>query len=202
MKEIRYNLRTRGVKKFYEQIGENIIALQKLEPPFMKVKKGYGFQGVVLYDQEDDRVQCHICGLWFKHLLSHIKIHKLVSKEYKDRFGLYRKEPLMSLGLRKVFIEQGKKNYNEGKVPLGNINRKERGKDKEWRERKNGSRVMAWKNRYGTCDAQLCFRVKTLADKLRHFPKEKECSFSSSIRRRFGKWSNFFKFYNFHQKLI
>ena len=39
-----------------------IKPLYKAQAPFMEVKRGYGYQGVVMYDDAEDKVQCHICG--------------------------------------------------------------------------------------------------------------------------------------------
>lgn len=57
----------------------------------------YGAVGVLAYDAGADRVQCHVCGAWFKKLTSfHLARHGLSIKDYKARFGLSASTPLES----------------------------------------------------------------------------------------------------------
>ena len=80
---------TSGIFKLYESLPEHVKPLQKSVPPYMKASHGgYGYQGVTLYDELLDRVQCHICGRWFKSIGIHVSIHDMKAWEYKKRFGL------------------------------------------------------------------------------------------------------------------
>ena len=46
---------------------------------------------------DGDKVQCHVCGKWFKAVGQHIKGHRMTTKEYRDTFGFHRyKAPLCS----------------------------------------------------------------------------------------------------------
>ncbi len=57
----------------------------------------YGGIGLLAYDADADRVQCHICGAWFKKLTSfHLARHGLTIAEYKERYGLGPTIPLES----------------------------------------------------------------------------------------------------------
>jgi predicted transcriptional regulator len=57
----------------------------------------YGAVGVLAYDAGADRVQCHVCGAWFKKLTSfHLARHGLSISGYKERFGLGPRTPLES----------------------------------------------------------------------------------------------------------
>lgn len=61
-------------------------AHEKLEP----VKNGFGFYGVLLCDPYADRIQCHICGKWYKFLGGHVRFHGTTAEDYKDEFELGR----------------------------------------------------------------------------------------------------------------
>ena len=67
---------------------------QKLHEPYMEVKKGYGYLGVILYDDVEKKIQCHICGQLFPRLSNHIRAHKISGADYKEKFGLNKTTPL------------------------------------------------------------------------------------------------------------
>ena len=59
----------------------------------------HGEIGVLAEDGE--RVQCHICGKWFKFLDPHLrKAHVVSSADYKSTFGLNRTQALIGSALR------------------------------------------------------------------------------------------------------
>ena len=37
---------------------------------------------------DGDRIECHVCGAWFKGLGAHLRVHDLTAREYKRLFGL------------------------------------------------------------------------------------------------------------------
>ena len=50
---------------------------------------GKSFFGVLEYNTRTDRLRCHVCGQWQRHLASHIyHHHHLSAREYKTRHGL------------------------------------------------------------------------------------------------------------------
>ena len=83
--KIEYNLAPSGYATLYNY-----------KTPFMPSVSGVGFQGVVLFDSETNKVQCSICGEWFDFLGIHVKTHKLTVKQYKYQFGLNQETALMS----------------------------------------------------------------------------------------------------------
>jgi hypothetical protein len=178
--------RTTGIEQFFESLPEWIIPIQKSIPPYTLYEEGYGYQGVILLDTDKDRVQCHICGRWYKALGKHITVHDINAKEYKDEVGLYQKEPLMSLSTLNKFrstvhIEQAMENLNKG-IGKHNINITRK-------DRVNGGQTTQFKNRYGTCDAQLRFRLETAIEKYGRVPTTHEERLLGSIfRKRFGSW--------------
>jgi len=67
--------------------------------------KVFGEIGVLADDGE--RVQCHVCGKWYRCLGSHIvKTHGMSCDDYKVQFGLCKRVGLASESLRAVIREQ------------------------------------------------------------------------------------------------
>jgi hypothetical protein len=89
---------------------KSVIPLFKPQPPLTKVQDGYGFLGTLLLDTNNNKIQCHICGEWYKSLIPHIKAaHLMNSKEYKREMSLNIGTPLVSPSVSKKLRE----NMNE-----------------------------------------------------------------------------------------
>jgi len=69
------------------------------------VLNGFGYYGVVLHNPEEDLVQCHICGLWFRSLGGHIRFHGYTASSYREDFELSKSIPLVCLDLSEIFRE-------------------------------------------------------------------------------------------------
>ena len=53
-------------------------------------------KGRLVYDGEG-KIQCHICGHWYKDLASHVRqTHNIMAKEYREIYELNRTQPLCS----------------------------------------------------------------------------------------------------------
>jgi hypothetical protein len=53
------------------------------------------FAGVLPYDGDEDRVQCHLCGGWFRALApGHLRRHDTTADEYRALVGLNPRLPL------------------------------------------------------------------------------------------------------------
>lgn len=52
--------------------------------------------GVLIYDDDGTRVQCHVCGRFYGALPGHIRVHGLDAARYKEQFGLARTTSLAS----------------------------------------------------------------------------------------------------------
>ena len=64
----------------------------------------YGKLGVLETDGE--RVQCHICGRWYRHLGSHAwHSHGMTADEYREEYGLNRGQILVSTELHQLLRE-------------------------------------------------------------------------------------------------
>lgn len=70
----------------------------------------YGEIGVVRF--EDDRMQCHICGRWYKNVGQHSwQSHELNSDEYREAFGLNHQQALVSPELSERLRQNMKQRY-------------------------------------------------------------------------------------------
>ncbi|KXP04332.1 hypothetical protein HWD35_14040 [Tsukamurella tyrosinosolvens] len=49
-----------------------------------------------LLDDDGDRVQCHLCGLWMAMLAPHLPMHRVDAETYRGRFGLADDDALAS----------------------------------------------------------------------------------------------------------
>jgi len=73
----------------------------------------YGKVGVLNYDAVEDKVECHICGRWYRRLGNHIQpTHKWTLEEYKEEFGLNRSQGLACEGEQRKLSELNRKHGN------------------------------------------------------------------------------------------
>ena len=69
----------------------------------------YGELGVLAYDSINDKVQCHICGKWFRGLNAHVwQTHGWFVDDYREEFGLNRGQGLICEGTRTKLSEINK----------------------------------------------------------------------------------------------
>lgn len=184
--------RTTGIRQFFDELPDHIRPMQKAVPPYMPYTKGHGYLGVLLVDTEKDRVQCHLCGRWYKSLGAHLKIHKETATSYKKEVGLFKREPLMSYKTVALFR---RKNSNKSK---GNLTNGTRFRSGFRNGNGDGSKTMQFKNRYGTCDAQLGFRLSEAVKKYGRVPfSDEEATLANVLGRRYGSWSKGLEAYGY-----
>lgn len=171
------------------------IVISKYVPPFKEVEKGFGFYGIIAEDLESGRLQCHICGNWFKHFGSHLKNkHNISSKEYKDRFGLLSRTALVCKEGRvrqsKVMSEV-KKRY----TTFGIKTRYRKGHNNSNNNREKGTPLKEEKrNELGVCDLQIATKILFLWKKLEKRPTLSELNdfygstFVETMRKRYGSY--------------
>jgi hypothetical protein len=174
----------------------NIETLFKVEPPLTDIKEGYGYLGVLLRHKTEDKLQCHVCGEWFKALPTHVqKKHFLSTEQYRREFQLPLSFPLCSLStssahskraMRKENLEILKKHRNPTKAS------RSRGRDVHSYFRSNASFL----NRNDACVEQVFSRYRIICDELGKIANDRDLrkwdqSLSALIRRRYGKWNNF-----------
>lgn len=50
--------------------------------------------GQLVTDDAGERVQCHVCGNWYRSLVTHVRMHGFDADRYKAEYGLARNTPL------------------------------------------------------------------------------------------------------------
>ena len=134
----------------------------------MEVKRGFGFQGVVMYDDAEDQVQCHLCGKWFESVGSHLTMtHHMSSEDYKVRYGL-------TLGTALCSRQISNRNRQVGLSRVAHFNRVRNVWSKTRKPRRfvgcapRGS--MQMKNSVGLCDLQVRSRYDIVKAIVRREP--------------------------------
>lgn len=164
----------------------NDVFFYKDKAPF--VKAGKSVLGALEYDPRRDAVKCHICGMYKKHLGFHIwQEHKQRARIYKVKFGLCQSTALVGEKTRKQMIAKMLQARKEGKMcarppvkytptVLGEFRH-----PSSYEETRNASR---------RCSAQLLARIREIAKKVGHTPKQKELLAAGvqihTLKLRFG----------------
>jgi hypothetical protein len=160
--------------------------------PFMEfwdeeLGTGYGLRGVLAFDGETDKIQCHFCGKWYGNLSHHIsREHNMRVAEYKDRVGLRQSTALVNEHTRQKMIAAGQERF-KNLIPGGKKSKKTKKKISETLKKACAER----ENELGTCHDQLIDRYQKLAEKLGRQPRQDETPFKSTAKFRFGSWENF-----------
>lgn len=153
-----------------------IRPLYKAHEPFMEVPTGHGFQGVIMYDDKEDKIQCHLCGKWFAFLTPHLnREHRKTADDYRLAFGLPMRIGLCgaavsrqrSVNARHLIAENKGFSASAGKLSK-NFHKKRRYK------RKPGSLHAASVNRVGLCLLQMKARYEVVAHTVGHYPTKAE----------------------------
>ena len=135
-----------------------IRSLYKAHEPFMEVSVGHGYQGVLMYDDQEDKIQCHLCGKYYALLGKHtFMAHGLLSSDYRQQFGLSSKMPLCANRISRRARETIER-HPEMKVKGAASLKKHRLtlSHSEWSKiAKRGKSVMSRQNTLGLCDLQM-----------------------------------------------
>jgi hypothetical protein len=183
------NTQADTIKEIKEKYGENVIPLKKAVEPFMSAD-GYGYQGIILYDVIEDKIQCHLCGNWYKQITADHLFHKHGienTREYKKMFGLYMSTPLESIGSRKLRSDKSKKTWitapESRKAQCRKLGSTKGGMPK------GRTKPAEFKNGKGICDAQLKDRALNLQSKLgREIKLRDDNALGCALRRRYGSF--------------
>lgn len=171
----------------YPDAPSGYVTLYNYKEPFMKYSKGFGYQGVLLFDGETDKVQCHLCGGWYMALSNHLVAeHNMRAAAYKEEVGLNYKTALIGEKLRAKLIASGLNKRLQNLRNQKGIKRSEETKEKIRKALQENRREN--QNRLGTCPEQLIDRIQKIY-------KEHGKSFSvhqhldnmdETLRRNFG----------------
>jgi len=171
------------------------VNIGKYIPPFEKVKKGFGYKGVLVEDFKSGKLQCHICSKWFDQMAKHLQTHNINSQEYKIKFGL---SVSTALKTKKMRLRQSEVMVKLNKENPKCFNRSHEGgfqKNNSYAgNRKNKPKSVETINKYGVCDLQINDRVLKLKEKLGKTPtlidlkNEYGGGFISHIYKRYSSY--------------
>ncbi len=138
----------------YPEALSGYVKLYNYKEPFMPFSEGFGFQGVLMFDGETDKVQCHHCGGWFDYLPHHLKKeHNMSAKQHKKIVGLGEKTALISEKIRKKLLWNGTKRFSN--ITKNTKKRTEEEKKKISKSLKSYFSTRESQNKFGTCPEQL-----------------------------------------------
>lgn len=174
----------------------------KIQAPFMVVPKGFGYLGTLLYDDIEDKIQCHECGEWLRNLgHNHLKTHKLSAKEYKEKFDL---NYSTALNIPSISENRSKNREFMQKLLYETVGKKEMDERIKTlskkaniakRRGKNFRFTLEMMNRYGSCPKQIEERFIQILERLGHTPsfdelRREDGALLSLLYRRFKSYSN------------
>lgn len=191
----------------YEREGNPVVEDDKdlhfygYKEPLTKFKDGFGYVGVVRFNKERDKVQCHFCGRLFKNVGSHAAfVHKIGNVEYKQKVGLLQNTALVGEGTRIKLIEAHKEmpSFSQSGKTKEEIREHMVKMSKKGITKGKGKRNSAWtlerRNQHGNCPEQLVERLKDLEKALGKRPTakeyQKEYGSFQSIMTVYGTWEN------------
>lgn len=179
--------------------GANVMPWYKdpINEPYGEAENGYGYQGVVLYDEIEDRLLSNLDGKWYKKISpAHCKKYGLSTiSEYKERFGLMKKIGLVNKDLSERIARStvGKvEKMNDGRKRwLEKIGKREYKKVLGSAGHKNGQHTMQYKNGKNNCPDQLRHRFEVVSLQAGHTANYNDMmrydhSLASSIQREIG----------------
>jgi hypothetical protein len=175
----------------YEEAPSGYIWLHNAKEPLMKFEEGFGFDGVLAINGDNDKIQCHFCGEWFGSLGHHLKKeHNMTASEYKIRVGLNQKTALISERTRETLIRKnlGKRMKNLRPNKKHTLETRRRIAETLKQNR------MEQKNRNGTCPEQLIERLQTLASELGRTPRWRELPFKEALIKTYGSYKDACRF--------
>jgi hypothetical protein len=171
----------------YEDAPSGFVTLYNYKAPLMDFKKGYGYEGVLLFDGSTDKVQCHFCGQWFHSLGNHLhKEHAMRAKEYKEIVGLNKSTALISEKYRAKLIASGLKRRMKNLKSPKRVSEETKKKIRETLQ----NNCREHQNTQGTCPLQLIDRLQKLHQELGRTPKIREIPFIEALRKVYGSMEN------------
>lgn len=186
------------------ELGENIETLFKVVPPFSPAHTNFGYIGVLLRDKIEDKIQCHECGKWYRHLGVHIsQSHDCNARQYRIKFGLPLNFPLCGRGYSLKRSNIAIKHKISEKNLLKSCDNKiiEKRRLKTLFTDKYRHSNASWLNKHGICDKQILNRYIIVSDIVGREAtytdiKNNDKNLLSNIYNKFKTFSNFKKYYD------
>lgn len=148
--------------------GTKSLNLYKLHPPFRRLVNGHGYPGVLLERVSDGKIQCHLCGEWFKFLGSHVyQTHKISAKKYRQKFSLRSKDALCNsvMSGKQRDVAKGSKHLLSARTKrlgIKSIQQNMKTGKRAYAVRK-GLNTLAYVNAIGLCPDQINYRFDVVA---------------------------------------
>lgn len=158
--------------------------LYKQKAPF--VPSGKSVLGALEYDEATDKVRCHECGGWFKHVGSHLSpAHSMTSREYKRKHGLrsgaalcgYRVSSVMSSKhtLNENFVQRSHDPEVRLKAASASARSNRESKERRLKSGEGTSLLLAEnRNINGKCHAQILERLTVLRERIGRTPSRSD----------------------------
>lgn len=178
------------------ELDEEIETVFKVEPPLTPAPSNFGYIGVLLRNKETDKLQCHVCGEWHKSLSAHVIKHGVISKQYKEIFGLPKNFPLIGKDISAKMSKRAKSHKSLSQLkrarcnsPILNIKKK---------DQKSFYQTEAYLNSKGLCKKQIFSRYKIVENIVGRKPRisdlvEHDAPLWAAIRRRYDNKINKFR---------
>jgi Homing endonuclease associated repeat len=167
----------------YEDAPSGYVTLYNYKEPFMPYQQGFGYLGVLLFDGETDKVQCHMCGEWFGSLSHHlVREHAMRATQYKDEVGLNQTTALIGEKMREKLIASGLDKRLQNLRAGGKMTNETKKKISETLK----ANSLENKNLRGTCPAQLIDRLRKKYDELGRTPKDSETPAKEALIMTYG----------------
>jgi|SRR5215471_3345571 len=143
------------------------VFLYRQKAPFEP--SGLSVKGAIEFNEAEDTIRCHECGVWRRSLAKHVIKHKLTAAEYKQRHGLRGATALVCEGLRAVQIKRGRTLYANLTNPEADARR--RANINHGVANRHSTEV---KNEDGRCHAQILARLQEIKERVGHTPSIKD----------------------------
>ena len=138
--------------------------LYKVREPFMDAPTGHGYLGVIMYDDDKDKIQCHLCGRWMSHMGTHVRqAHHETIANYREQFGLPLRGGLTSKSIsnkqsKAASTPEQLARLEANRQPWINVPRTAAFKKRLKARLKQAHSRIAHKNKTGLCPAQQMAR--------------------------------------------
>ena len=103
------------------------LAMRAEKAPSGRLPDGtpyYGHLGQVAYDADEDKVQCHLCGRWFRAVGgSHLsRVHGWTVERYREAFQLLAQTPTVAAGTSALYRDHARRGLAAGDLrPLPGV---------------------------------------------------------------------------------
>ncbi len=181
---------------------KDLIPIDIYKDPLKKNEGGFGFLGCLMQTPEKDKLQCHICGELHAYLAHHIRIHKLTSKGYREKYGLTPNSSLLSESARTKAIETFMKIPLEKRLEWVRIGQLKSAEARKEGKIGHGKKItLEDKNKRGSCPDQVIEEIKNFSVELGRTPTQKDFIVEHPMKSRyynlairtFGSYSNALK---------